>query len=62
MKVGIPAKLQWGDGSAPPLIYGEWLVPGARRTYVIYAHYDGQPVTPEDWHVTPPFKEFWVIG
>jgi len=50
-----PRLLESADGSAPPLVYGEWLVPGARRTYVIYAHYDGQPVTPEDWHVTPPF-------
>jgi acetylornithine deacetylase/succinyl-diaminopimelate desuccinylase-like protein len=42
-------------GEAPPLIYGEWLVPGAARTLVLYAHYDGQPVTPADWRVTPPF-------
>ena len=37
-------------------IYGEWLVPGATRTLVLYAHYDGQPVTPEDWKSTPPFR------
>ena len=51
-----PRLLESEDGEAPPLIYGEWLVPGATRTYVIYAHYDGQPVTPEDWTVTPPFE------
>ena len=50
-----PRLLESEDGQAPPLIYGEWLVPGARRTLVIYAHYDGQPVTPADWRVTPPF-------
>jgi acetylornithine deacetylase/succinyl-diaminopimelate desuccinylase-like protein len=57
-----PRLLESEDGSAPPLIYGEWLVPGARRTYVIYAHYDGQPVTPEDWHVTPPFQPLLLRG
>ena len=51
-----PRLLESEDGAAPPLIYGEWLVPGATRTHVIYAHYDGQPVTPEDWTVTPPFE------
>ena len=50
-----PRLLESEDGAAPPLIYGEWLVPGATRTYVIYAHYDGQPVTPADWTVTQPF-------
>ncbi|HYD13580.1 MAG TPA: M20/M25/M40 family metallo-hydrolase [Allosphingosinicella sp.] len=44
------------EGDAPPLIYGEWPVPGARRTLVLYAHYDGQPVTPADWTITPPFE------
>ena len=51
-----PRLLESEDGAAPPLIYGEWLVPGATRTYVLYAHYDGQPVTPADWTVTPPFE------
>ena len=27
-----PRLLENADGSAPPLIYGEWLVPGATRT------------------------------
>ncbi len=43
------------EGDAPPLIYGEWPVPGATRTLILYAHYDGQPVTPADWTVTQPF-------
>jgi acetylornithine deacetylase/succinyl-diaminopimelate desuccinylase-like protein len=51
-----PRLLESEDGKAPPLIYGEWLVPGARRTLIIYAHYDGQPVTPEQWKVTRPFE------
>jgi len=50
-----PRLLESEDGEAPPLVYGEWLVPGATRTLVLYAHYDGQPVTPSAWTVTQPF-------
>ena len=50
-----PRLLESEDGKAPPLIYGEWKVPGAKKTYILYAHYDGQPVSPEDWKVTEPF-------
>jgi len=39
---------------APPLVYGEWKVSKARRTLVLYAHYDGQPVNPAEW-ITAPF-------
>ena len=39
---------------APPLVYALWKVPGAKRTLVLYAHYDGQPVNPTEW-VTPPW-------
>jgi acetylornithine deacetylase/succinyl-diaminopimelate desuccinylase-like protein len=51
-----PRLLESEDGKAPPLIYGEWKAPGAKRTLVIYAHYDGQAVTPADWKVTEPFQ------
>jgi acetylornithine deacetylase/succinyl-diaminopimelate desuccinylase-like protein len=51
-----PRLLESEDGKAPPLIYGEWQVPGAKRTYILYAHYDGQPVTPAAWKVTQPFS------
>lgn len=55
-KRGLSPRLLEGDSaSVPPAIYGEWRVPGAKRTLVIYAHYDGQPVTPEDWKSTAPF-------
>ena len=57
-----PRLLESEDGRAPPLIYGEWSVAGAERTYVLYAHYDGQPVTPEDWRVTPPFQPRLLTG
>lgn len=39
---------------APPIVFGEFRTPGAQHTIVLYAHYDGQPVTPADWHI-PPF-------
>jgi len=51
-----PRLLEGDDATVPPAIYGEWLVPGARRTLVLYAHYDGQPVTPADWKSTQPFE------
>jgi acetylornithine deacetylase/succinyl-diaminopimelate desuccinylase-like protein len=38
---------------APPLIYGEWKVPKARPTVVLYAHYDGQPINPAEWATSP---------
>jgi len=54
---GLKPRLLEGDAAdVPPAIYGEWLVPGAKRTLVLYAHYDGQPVTPEDWKSTQPFE------
>ena len=39
----------------PPVVYGEIKTPGARRTIVFYAHYDGQPVTPSEWDTGQPF-------
>jgi acetylornithine deacetylase/succinyl-diaminopimelate desuccinylase-like protein len=42
------------DGPAPPTLHGALKSPGARRTIVFYAHYDGQPVTGSEW-ATPPF-------
>ncbi|QQV75966.1 M20/M25/M40 family metallo-hydrolase [Sphingomonas aliaeris] len=51
-----PQLLKGADPSVPPAVYGEWKVPGASRTLVLYAHYDGQAVTPEDWKSTRPFE------
>jgi acetylornithine deacetylase/succinyl-diaminopimelate desuccinylase-like protein len=34
---------------APPAVYGEVNVPGATKTIIFYAHYDGQPVNPLQW-------------
>jgi acetylornithine deacetylase/succinyl-diaminopimelate desuccinylase-like protein len=42
-------------GGAPPVVYGEIVTPGAIRTIVFYAHYDGQPLDPKEW-TTPPWQ------
>ncbi|MEP7337507.1 MAG: M20/M25/M40 family metallo-hydrolase [Acidobacteriota bacterium] len=41
---------------APPVVFGEITTPGATRTLVFYAHYDGQPVEPAKWVGGDPFK------
>ncbi|MEP6801620.1 MAG: M20/M25/M40 family metallo-hydrolase [Acidobacteriota bacterium] len=51
-KRGIRAELLRVPG-APPVVYGELSTPGARRTLVLYAHYDGQPVVPAEWKGDP---------
>jgi acetylornithine deacetylase/succinyl-diaminopimelate desuccinylase-like protein len=38
---------------APPVVLAERDVAGARRTLTFYAHYDGQPVHPAEWHGSP---------
>ena len=52
-KRGIAAKLVTVPG-ANPVVFGEIKTPGATRTIVFYAHYDGQPLNPKEW-ATPPF-------
>jgi acetylornithine deacetylase/succinyl-diaminopimelate desuccinylase-like protein len=42
-------------GDANPVVFGEIRTPGATRTIVFYAHYDGQPLDPKEW-TTPPFE------
>jgi acetylornithine deacetylase/succinyl-diaminopimelate desuccinylase-like protein len=51
---GVKTELIESEG-ANPAVYGELLVPGATRTLLFYAHYDGQPVVPERWADSPPF-------
>ena len=50
-----PRLLTATDKNVPPAVYGEWLTPGATRTLIFYAHYDGQPVDPKQW-TTDPWK------
>jgi acetylornithine deacetylase/succinyl-diaminopimelate desuccinylase-like protein len=51
---GVRAEI-WDDGPWAPAVFGELRTPGATRTLVFYAHYDGQPVTPAEW-ATPPYQ------
>lgn len=47
---GIASELLYDpDRKAPPAVFGEVKTPGATKTIVFYAHYDGQPVVPERW-------------
>ncbi|MGY2132982.1 M20/M25/M40 family metallo-hydrolase [Hymenobacter sp. HD11105] len=49
-KRGIKAQLLPATTpGVPPAVYGEVRTPGAKRTIVFYAHYDGQPVNAAQW-------------
>jgi acetylornithine deacetylase/succinyl-diaminopimelate desuccinylase-like protein len=50
----VTAKLLEVPG-ANPVVYGEIKTPDAKHTIVFYAHYDGQPVNPDDWEGKAPF-------
>ena len=57
-KRGAEARLLTAPGlaaSVPPVVFGEIMTPGATRTIVFYAHYDGQPVTASEWATGKPF-------
>ncbi len=51
---GIPSRLLETAG-APPVVFGEIVTPGATRTLIFYAHYDGQPVDAKEWVGGNPF-------
>ncbi|OGL06640.1 MAG: hypothetical protein A3I03_06635 [Candidatus Rokubacteria bacterium RIFCSPLOWO2_02_FULL_68_19] len=53
-EVGIQARLVPTPGF--PVAYGEVPSPGARRTVLIYGHYDVQPPEPLEAWETPPFE------
>ena len=50
---GFDAKQLAAGSGTPALVFGELKSPGAKRTVVFYAHYDGQPVTPSQWSSDP---------
>ncbi len=56
-KRGVATELLRVSG-APPAVYGELSSPGASRTAILYAHYDGQPVVPSQW-AGDPWKPVW---
>lgn len=51
---GFSTKILTAEPATPPTVFAELKVPGAKRTVVFYAHYDGQPVTQKGW-LTDPF-------
>jgi acetylornithine deacetylase/succinyl-diaminopimelate desuccinylase-like protein len=54
-----PRLLETAAKDTPPAIYGEWKVPGATHSIVLYAHYDGQPTDPKQWSGTLPWQPTW---
>ena len=51
-----PRLLEAPTPNTPPAVYGEWKTPGAQRTILVYAHYDGQPTDPKQWTGTQPWQ------
>jgi acetylornithine deacetylase/succinyl-diaminopimelate desuccinylase-like protein len=51
-----PQLLETANADSPPVVYGEWKTPGATRTILVYAHYDGQPTDATKWTSTPPWQ------
>ena len=49
---GFDTRLLEVEGS-PPAVFARKDFPGADRTLLIYAHYDGQPVNASDWASDP---------
>jgi len=58
---GFEARLLEGGEGSRPAVLGELRTPGAQRTIVFYAHYDGQPVDPSKW-VSDPWKPVLRTG
>lgn len=55
--IGNTRLLEADTPGAIPAVYGEVLTPGATKTLIFYAHYDGQPVNPDKWaEGLSPFK------
>ena len=51
-----PRLLEAKTPNVPPVVYAEWKTPGATRTIILYAHYDGQPTDPKQWTGTLPWQ------
>ena len=60
-KRGVEARVLETEG-APASVYGELATPGATRTLLFYAHFDGQPIGPEAAWLSPPFEPTLRVG
>ena len=54
-KRGFKTRLLAAEPGTPPSVFAELKTPGATRTVVFYAHYDGQPVGQKGW-ISAPFE------
>ncbi len=59
-KRGFSTEILETDGN--PLVWGELKVPGAKRTLLIWAHYDGAPVDLRGWKQASPFTPILRSG
>ncbi len=61
---GLAAELLEGrTRETNPAVFAEVRVPGATRTVVFYAHYDGQPVNPKQWAAgLEPFQPVFLTA
>jgi acetylornithine deacetylase/succinyl-diaminopimelate desuccinylase-like protein len=55
VKRGFTVQLLRAAPGTPPSVFADMKVPGATRTVIFYAHYDGQPVGQKGW-ITSPFE------
>ncbi len=51
-----PRLLEAKTPNTPPAVFAEWKSPGAQRTLILYAHYDGQPTDPKQWTGSQPWQ------
>lgn len=52
---GFQTQLLRAEPGTPASVFAERTVPGAKRTVIFYAHYDGQPIGQKGW-ITSPFQ------
>jgi acetylornithine deacetylase/succinyl-diaminopimelate desuccinylase-like protein len=60
LKRGFHVEMLATEGN--PLVFAERAVPGATRTILFYAHYDGQPVEAKRWSQPDPFTPILRTG
>jgi acetylornithine deacetylase/succinyl-diaminopimelate desuccinylase-like protein len=55
--------LEADNKNIPPVVYGDISIPGATKTIIFYAHYDGQPVNAALWTKgLHPFRPQLISG